>query len=183
MAPRDPELLVAAASAVGADVLMPLLEEPTPFTGGRAPLELRDPYYQPHRQRHAPPPEWLPEDEDETKRFQQEMELTQLQQEVEATKWLILEVRREAEEATATAAAATARAAAHAQQAVEAVKQEESRHALIGEEAARASSLAAETAKLAAAHALVDAREPEHRMVVHAAIVLKAEQEKKLARQ
>ncbi len=65
---------------------------------------------------------------------------------------------------------------------MEAATQEEARQALIWEEAARASSLAAEAAKLVAAHALVDAREPEHRMVVHAAMSLKVEQDKELAR-
>jgi len=42
---------------------------------------------------------------------------------------------------------------------VEAAKQEEARQALIREKEARASSLAAEAAKLAAAQTLVDARE------------------------
>jgi len=121
MALRDPELLAVAASAVGADALMTLLGGSTPLTEERAPPELHDPYYQPHRQlqRHAPPMGRLPEGEDETKLLQQEMELAQLQQEAEATKRLIMEVRREAEEATTGAAAATAHAAAHAQQTVE----------------------------------------------------------------
>ena len=46
-----------------------------------------------------------------------------------------------------------------------------------------ASTLAAETAELAAAHALSDAREQEHRMAVQAAILLKAEYDKELVRQ
>jgi hypothetical protein len=105
-----------------------------------------------------------------------------MQQEASATKRLILEVRWEADEATAIAAAATAHAAAHAQHKVEAARQEEARQALIREEAARTSSLAAEAAKLAAAQAPDSAREQKHRMVAQAAMALKVEHDKELAR-
>ena len=69
MALRGPELLAAAASAVGAEALMPLLDGPTPLTEERPPPGLLDPYYHPYRQlqRHAPPPEWLPDEDDEAK--------------------------------------------------------------------------------------------------------------------
>jgi len=74
MALRDPELLAATASAVGAEAVMPLLNGPTPHPKERPSPGLLDPYYQPHRQlqRHAPPQEWLPEEDDEAKRFQQD---------------------------------------------------------------------------------------------------------------
>ncbi len=77
----------------------------------------------------------------------QEMELAQLQQKAKEIKRLMLELRRQAEEAVAS----VARATAHAQQATEAARQEEAKQAIIREEAARAYALAAEAAKLAAA--------------------------------
>jgi hypothetical protein len=46
-----------------------------------------------------------------------------------------------------------------------------------------ASTLAAETAKLTAVQALAEAREQEHMMAEHAAILLKSEQDKELAKQ
>ena len=54
---RDPELLAATTSAVGADALMPLLVEPTPLTEKRALPVLCDPHHQPRQ-----PPKWIPED-------------------------------------------------------------------------------------------------------------------------
>ena len=59
--------------------------------------------------------------------MQQERDLEQLHHEAEATKWLILEVRREAEEATTIAVAAAARAAALTEQAEDAAGQEEAK--------------------------------------------------------
>ena len=47
MALRDLELMAVAASAVGADALMPLLMESTPLTEERAPAILCDPHHQP----------------------------------------------------------------------------------------------------------------------------------------
>jgi hypothetical protein len=55
--------------------------------------------------------------------MQQERELAQLEQETEATKRLILEVRREAGEVATLAVAATARAANLKQQAEQAARQ------------------------------------------------------------
>ena len=63
---------------------------------------------------------------------------------------------------------------------MEAARQEDVRQALIWEEATRASSLAAEAAKLAAVQALADAGEHEHRMPAQAAMALKVEQDKEL---
>jgi hypothetical protein len=64
------------------------------------------------------------------------MELAQLPQEAEASKNLIAEARRDAEEAIAAVVDATARAATKAQQDVEAARQEETRHARMQKEAA-----------------------------------------------
>ena len=64
---------------------------------------------------------------------------------------------------------------------MEAVGQEEARQTLIREEATRASSLAAEAATLAAALAVANAIEQEHRMAVQAAMALKTKQDKELA--
>jgi len=157
---------------------MPLLVESTSLTEERAPAILCDPHHQPRQ-----PPEWPPEDNGEARLMQQERELAQLQREAEATNRLILEVRREAEEATIVAVATAFIATALTQQLEEAPRQEEAKQAQIKEEAAMASTLAAETTKMAAAHAMADARQQEHRMAVQAAMLLKAEKDKDLARQ
>ena len=81
MALRDPELLAAAASAVGAEALLPRMEEPTNPHNDRTSPTIRDPYQQLHQQRQDPQDERLPKDEDEAKLMQQERELAQLEQE------------------------------------------------------------------------------------------------------
>jgi hypothetical protein len=100
MALHDPELLAAATSAVGAEAFLPHLEKPTNPHNDRTPPTIRDPYQQFNQQRQDPQDEWLQEDEDEAKLMQQERELAQLEKEVETTRCLIPEVRREVEEAT-----------------------------------------------------------------------------------
>jgi len=106
----------------------------------------------------------------------QEAELAKLHHEAETTKRRIVEVRWQAQ-ATASAAAE------HAQHATDVVRREEARHAIIKEDAAKASAIAAETAKLAAAQALAKAREHEHMLVVQATIALKVQHDKDLARE
>jgi hypothetical protein len=166
MALRDPELLAAAASAVGADRLIPHL----------------------HAWEHHPVDSSLtliqeqPAASTEEKLRQQEDELAILQSEAEATMALILEARSQAEAEAASAAAAAARVADEIRRAAEAARVEEARQASLREEAARASALAAETSRLAAAQAIAEARELEHRLAVQAALALKARQDEELAK-
>jgi hypothetical protein len=98
-----------------------------------------------------------------------------LHHEAETTKRRIAEVRRQAE-------AAAAAAAEHAERTAEASRREEARHARIRDDEARASAIAAERTRLAAAHALAEARELEHKLAVQTATALKVEQDKALAR-
>jgi hypothetical protein len=92
-------------------------------------------------------------------------------------------VRRHAEEIVAFAAAGYARTVARAQRAAEAARQVEARQAKLREEVAQATALAAEAAKLVAAQAMAGAREQEHRMAIEAAMAMKVEQGKELAKQ
>jgi len=109
---------------------------------------------------------------------QQEAELAQLELEAESTRLKIAEARRRAEETPSRAAAAAAREAARVQKAEKEARIEEARRELQREQAARASALAAEAAKLAAAQALAEAREQEHKIVVLAAKALKEEHDR-----
>jgi len=66
---------------------------------------------------------------------------------------------------------------------MDAARREGARHANIREDEAKTSAIATEIAKLAAANALAEAREQEHRLVVQAAIALKVQQDKDHARE
>ncbi len=68
-------------------------------------------------------------------------------------------------------------------QAADASRREEARQARIREDEARSSAIAAEKAKLAAAHAHAEARELEHMLAIQTATALKVEQDKALARE
>jgi hypothetical protein len=155
MALKDPELLATSAAAVGADTHMPFLHD-------EAPTEVcRDhqspiPSPQPTGELQTPHTLWNQELEVDVKLLLQEDELAMLLREAEDTKRRIAEVRRQAKVASVTAAEM-------AKQAAEAATREE--------------------AKLVAAHALAEAREQEHKMAVQAAIALKAQQDKELARE
>ncbi len=73
--------------------------------------------------------------------------------------------------------------AQHAKLAIEAARREEERQTSIQEEVVRSFAMAEEAVKLAAAQALAEAREQEHRMVVQAAYAFKAQQEKDRVRE
>ncbi len=175
MALIDPELLVAATSAVGDDVLSALFQGGPPADGQHPTISPSGTTHQPHHQTNGLRPHHTAESLDVLRMHQHEVEMAQLQQEVKATRKLIAEARRDAEEDVVAATVATARAIAKAKKYAEAAKQEEAKHAKIREDAAHATALAAEAAKLAAAQALAAAREQEHRMDVHEAIALKAQ--------
>jgi len=175
MALKDPELLVAAATTVGADTLIPPFLEVSLMEGSQTQMPLvPDP--KPWRLEGSHPAEQEPDLDDEAKLQLQEAELARLHHQAENTKRRIAEVRLHAE-ADATVAVE------HAQQAAEASMREEARQARIREDEARSSAITAEKAKLAAAHALAEARELEHRLAVQTAIALKVEQDKALARE
>ncbi len=112
MALRDPELLAAAAAAVGADTLIPLFQE-VATTKGHKDHELPVPNSQPRRQQQGPHAQHNLELHDESKLQLKEAELAKLHHEAESTKQRIVEVHRQAK-------AADAAAAKHAQEAAEA---------------------------------------------------------------
>ena len=71
---------------------------------------------------------------------------------------------------------------ARAHHAAKAARHEEARKTKHREEATKAAELVAKAAKLAAAHALTEAREHEQRMVIQAALTLKVEETRTLPR-
>jgi len=181
MALRDPDLLAAAAAELGAEALSPVFGSPGPQVDDTYPAGQSSPAAAETSSRHqysAPDQHCLCEEEGATKMRQQEVELARLELEAEATRRKIVEVRLRAEEAAALAAASAARQAAREQKAAEEAKAEEARRELQREQVARASALAAEKAKLAAARALAEAREQEHKLAVLAAKALKEEQDR-----
>ena len=101
----------------------------------------------------------------------------ELQQDAEATRHLIAEGQRRADEAHAVSGAATSAALAHALKAIEAARHKEAKQERQRYEAVQAAELATEATRLATTKALVEAREQEHRMAVHSARSLKAEQD------
>jgi hypothetical protein len=177
MALRDPELLAAAASAVGAESLLPLLQRvDQQRQAGTLPRTRPVDSGGLHAPRECKPPST------EERLRQQEEELASLQSQAESTKRLILEARSQVEAETAKAEETAARIAAEVRRAAEAARLEEARQAARRDEAARASALAAETAKLAAARAQAEARELEHKLAVQAAIALKTKQDDEQAK-
>ena len=112
MALRDPQLLVAAATAVGADTLIPPFLEVSLMEGSQAQMALvPDP--KPWRLEGSHLAEQKPDLDDESKLQLQEAELARLHYEVETTKRRIAEVRLHVE-------AVAVAGAEHAQQAAEA---------------------------------------------------------------
>jgi len=125
MALRDPDLLAAAAAAVGAESLLPHIHAPKPSAGvGYAhgpPLSGNEPQLHNREQAVTPAEERL---------RQQEEELAILQREALNTRRLIHEAKCQAEVDAANAVASTARVAAEALRAAEAARQEEARQQL-----------------------------------------------------
>ena len=122
MALRDPELLAAAAEALGAEAFTPVFSPEALWLGQVYP-DCRDgPIAQePLRQQPPLPPDrprqW--EEERAARMRQQEEELALLEAEAETTRSKIAEARRQAEEAAMRAAAAAAREEARQQTAAE----------------------------------------------------------------
>ena len=92
MALKDPELLAAAAAAVGAETLMPLFTE-VAKPGGHLDHRPPSPEPQPSRQQQGPHEQHALELDDESMLLLQEAELEKLHLEAEATKNRIVEVR------------------------------------------------------------------------------------------
>ena len=151
MALKDPELLAAAAVAVGAKTLMPLFAK-VAKPGGHLDHKPPSSEPKPSRQQQGPHEQHVLELDDESKLLLQKAELAQLHLEAEATKKRIVEVRQHVEASSATVAQ-------HAKLTNEAARREEERQTSIQEEAVMASAMAAEAVKLAAAQALAEARE------------------------